>query len=124
MDDVKVVAPPSVIAEIVDSLAEVAWQEAGLSTQVVKNRIFVQPFARFGWTHFLESTPRDPSALLPNHDIPDGSFLSDPLDPDSTRRWLGDDGINILGTPLGTSDFIESYLDVKGHKHKQLLIFI
>ena len=43
--DVKIAAPPSVIAEIVDSFAEVAWLEAGLTTQVVKNRIFVQPTA-------------------------------------------------------------------------------
>ena len=49
VDDVKIAAPPTIIAEIVDSFAEVAWHEAGLVTQVVKNRIFVQPTARTGW---------------------------------------------------------------------------
>ena len=48
--DVKIAAHATVIAEIVDSFVEVAWQVAGLSTQVVKNRIYVQPSARFGWT--------------------------------------------------------------------------
>ena len=85
VDDVKIAAPPTIIAEIVDSFAEVAWHEAGLSTQVVRNRIFVQPSARSRWIQILESTPRDPSAQLLIHDIPDGNFLSDPLDPDSLR---------------------------------------
>ena len=35
-----------------------------------------------------------------------------------------DDGINVLGTPLGSSDFVESYLLGKGIKHRQLLSFI
>jgi len=35
-----------------------------------------------------------------------------------------DDDINVLGTPLGTLDFIEAYLEGKGFKHKQLLTFI
>jgi hypothetical protein len=32
VDDVKIAAPPVVIAEIVDTFSEVAWHEAGLST--------------------------------------------------------------------------------------------
>jgi len=36
----------------------------------------------------------------------------------------GDDGINVLGIPLGSSDFVESYLFGKGIKHRQLLSFI
>ena len=39
-DDVKIGAPPNVIGEIVDSIADIAWSEAGLTTQVVKNRIY------------------------------------------------------------------------------------
>jgi hypothetical protein len=85
VDNVKVAAPPTVIAEIVDSFAEVAWQEAGPITQVIKNRIYVRPTARFGWTQFMESTPRNPSALLPILDIHDGSFPLDHSDPDSAR---------------------------------------
>ncbi len=72
----------------------------------------------------MDITPRDPTAALPIHDIPDGSFLSDPSDPGSTRLWPKDDGINVLGTPLGSPDFIESYLFGKGIKHRQLLNFI
>ena len=118
VDDVKIAAPPADIAEIVDSLAEVACQVARLITQMIKNRIYVQPSVRSGWTEFLESTPRNPIALLPIHDIPEGSLSSDPSDPDGARHWPDDNGINVLGTPLGTQEFIESYLDGKGIKHQ------
>jgi len=124
VDDVKIAAPHAVIAKIVDTFPEVAWHEAGLSTQVIKNKIYVQPSAREGWSRFLESTPRDPSAALPIHDIPDGGFFMDPSDPDSARLWPEDDGINVLGTPMGSPDFTESYLFGKGIKHRQLLNFI
>ncbi len=107
-DDVKIAAPPAVIAEINEAFTELVWQEAGRTTQVVKNTIFVQPFARAGRTRFLESTPRDPSASLPIQGIPDGGQLLDPLDPNSSRVWPMDKGINVLGTPLGSPDFIES----------------
>jgi hypothetical protein len=95
-----------------------------LTTQVVKNRIYVQPFAREGWIQFLEDTPRNPLAALPIHDIPDGSLLTDPSDVLNTRLWNDDDGVNVLGTPLGSPDFIETYLLGKGIKHRQLLSFI
>ena len=48
------------------------------------------------------------------HSIPDGSTLTDESDPDSYRQWPDDDDINILGTPLGSPAFIESYLFGKG----------
>jgi hypothetical protein len=115
---------PAVIAQITEAFTELALQEAGLTTHVVKNMIFVQPYARSGWNRFLDSTPKDPSASLPIHDIPDGSHLKDPLDLDSPRVWPTEEGINVLGTPLGPPDFIESYLFGKGHKHRQLLSFI
>jgi hypothetical protein len=50
VDDVKIAAPPAIIAEIVDIFSDVAWHEAGLTTHVVKNMIYVQPTARAGWT--------------------------------------------------------------------------
>lgn len=112
------------IAEIVDTFTDVAWHEAGLTTQSIKNRIYVQPSARAGWVHFLDYTPRDPAASLPIHDIPDGSSLTDPDDHDNMRIWPEDDGINIIGTPLGSPDLVESYLFGKGVKHRQLLSFI
>ena len=67
--------------------------------------------------------PKDATASLPIHNIPDGSSLSDPTDLDNMRLWPGDDGINILGNSLGSSDFVESYLFGKGIKHRQLLSF-
>jgi hypothetical protein len=85
VDDVKIAAPPSVIAEIVDTFSDIAWHEAGLTTQAIKNRIYVQPSAREGWALFLETAPRDPHASLQIHDIPDGSFLLDSMDPTSKR---------------------------------------
>ena len=86
--------------------------------------IFVQPSARDGWVQFLEATPRNPEAPLPIHDIPDGSYMENDLDPDSIRIWPTNDGINVLGTPLGSPEFIESYLFGKGIKHRQVLSFI
>ena len=72
----------------------------------------------------MDSTPRDHTAALPIHDIPDGSFLTDPSDPRSARLWREDDGINVLGTPLGSPDFIESHLFGKDIKYRELLNFI
>ena len=40
------------------------------------------------------------------------------------RLWPDDDGINVLGTHIVSSDFVESYLFGKGIKHRQLLTFI
>ena len=117
--DVNIAAPPAVIAEIVDTFADVAWNEAGRTAQAIKNCIYVQPSAL--WARFLETIPRDPSASLPIHDIPDGSYLIDPLDPDSRLLWFDEDGINVLGTQLGTPDIIDSYLFSKGIKHRHLV---
>jgi hypothetical protein len=41
VDDVKIAASPDVIAEIVDSFSDVAWNKASLITQAIKNRIYV-----------------------------------------------------------------------------------
>ncbi len=69
----------------------------------------------------MHDTPRNLNTSLPIHDIPDGSFKLSQEDPDSARLWPEDDGVNILGTPLGSPAFIESYLRGKGLKHTQLL---
>ena len=71
-DDVKIAAPPSVIAEIVENFANIALHEAGLTTLPIKNRIYVQPSARGGWVQFLDSIPMNATASLPIHNIPDG----------------------------------------------------
>jgi hypothetical protein len=47
-DDVKIIAPPAVIAELTEGFPALAWMEAGLTSQAVKNRVFVHPFARVG----------------------------------------------------------------------------
>ena len=86
--------------------------------------IFVQPSTRNSWRRFLESTPRDPSLTLHVHCIPDGSTLRDDSDSVTYRQWPDDNGINILGTPLGSPAFIESYTCGKGVKHRMLLHFI
>ncbi len=123
-DDVKISAPPDVTGEIVDVFTDIAWVEAGLRTQTVKNRIYVQPSARAGWRQYLEETPRNLDAPLIIHDIPDGNFLEDENDPVSIRIWHEDDGINVLGTPMGPPTFIESYMFGKGIKHMKLLDLI
>jgi hypothetical protein len=61
----------------VDTFADIAWHETGLATRVDKNRIYVQPSARTGWAHYLDTIPRDPTTTLPVHDIFDGSFVTD-----------------------------------------------
>jgi len=61
---------------------------------------------------------------LPVHDIPDGSELVDPFDRESNRFWKEDNGVNILGTPLGSSSFVSGYLRGTGLKHLLLLRFI
>jgi hypothetical protein len=40
-DDVKILGPPAVIKEQAEGFPTLAWEEAGLTTQTVKNRIFV-----------------------------------------------------------------------------------
>ncbi len=78
----------------------------------------MQPSAQDDWAHYLETTPRttDPEVLCV-HDIPDGSYLEVEGDIDSKRIWPSADGINILGTPFGSPEFIEAYLFGKGIKH-------
>jgi hypothetical protein len=56
------------------------------------------------------NTPSNPSTSLPIHDIPDGNTNFDPADPNYLRLLPEDDGINILGSALGSSAFIESYM--------------
>jgi hypothetical protein len=58
-DDVKLLGPPEVIAEMVEGFPALAWEEAGLTTQKVKNRIYVQPSAQANWCRFMELTPRN-----------------------------------------------------------------
>jgi hypothetical protein len=44
-DDVKLLGPPEVIAEVAKGFPALAWEEAGLTTHTVKNQINVQPSA-------------------------------------------------------------------------------
>ena len=84
----------------------------------------MQSSAQANWCRFLECTPRNAQSDLPVHDIPDGSKRVEPFDPDSERVWVEENGVNILGTPLGTPAFISSYLEGKGLKHLLLLRYI
>ena len=76
VDVLKILAPPVVIAKLAEGLPALAWSEAGLKTQSVNNRLYVQPSAQLGWNHYLSTTPdgsESSSTNLPVHDIPDGS---------------------------------------------------
>ena len=44
-DDETILGPPEVIKEIAKGFPTLSWEEAGLTTQAVKNRIFVQSSA-------------------------------------------------------------------------------
>ena len=72
----------------------------------------------------MESTLRNSFDEQLVHDIPDGSERVDPFDPDTERIWPEEDGVNILGTPLGSNLFVSSYLQGKGLKDRLLLQFI
>ena len=85
LDDLRILAPLAVIREIVEAFPVIAREEASHRPQTLKNRVYVQPFARNGWRSLLDSTPRDPSLPLQIHCIPDGSTLSDDSDPDSYK---------------------------------------
>jgi len=85
----------------------------------------VQPSAREAWTSYLEENPGsfDPS-IFSIHDCPDGRIPpSDEHDP-SSSAWPANDGNNILGTPYGSPEFVEEYLQNKLRKHEQFLSFI
>ena len=71
----------------------------------------------------MECTQRNAQSELPVHDIPDGSERVDPFDLDNERVWAEENGVNILGTPMGSPAFVSSYLKGKGIKHL-LLQFI
>jgi hypothetical protein len=57
---------------------------------------------------FFGVNPRNELYELTVHDIPDGSDKVDPFDQESERVWTEDDGKNILGTPLGSKQFMFS----------------
>ncbi len=44
--DVKILGPPKVIKEMAEGFPTLVWEEAGLTTQTVKNRIFVHASAQ------------------------------------------------------------------------------
>ena len=77
--------PPAVIKEMAEGFPTLPWEEAGLTIQTAKNRIFVQSSAQASWSHFLAVTPHNALTELSVHDIPDGSELTDPFDKESDR---------------------------------------
>jgi len=82
---------------MVEGFPTLAWEEAGLTTQTVKNRIYVQPSAQANWSRFLDLSPRNAQSELPVHAIPDGSERVDSFDHGSERKWPDENGVNILG---------------------------
>jgi hypothetical protein len=82
--------------------------EAGLTTQATKNKVYVQPFDRATWIAYLEENPRNSHiSALSFHNIPDGRLPPaeehEPYyDPLARPAWHESDGINIVGTPYGT----------------------
>jgi hypothetical protein len=60
-DDVEILAAPAVIAELAEGFRAMEWNKAGLKTQSVKNKLFVQPSTQAGWNIF---SVFDPTQLL------------------------------------------------------------
>jgi len=123
-DDDKILGPPEVIKEMAEGFPTLAWEEASLTTQTFKNRIFVQSSAQARWSRLLAMTTRNMMTELRVHGIPDGSELVDPFNSDSERIWVEESRVNIMGTPLGSNTYVASYLRGKGPKHHLLLQFI
>ena len=88
----------------------------------------MQQSARARWTIYLNNNPHNSENVLSLHDIPDGRIPIeiDPYDPDPCLDpvWSVNDGINTLGTPLGSPEFVKQYLMTKLEKHKTILTFI
>ncbi len=59
VDDVKILGTPEVIAEMAEGFLALAWEEAGLTTLTVKNRIYVKSSAQANWLLFLDLAPRN-----------------------------------------------------------------
>ena len=130
-DDVKICSPFSILAEIVGKLPALAMSEAGLTTQASKNIFYVRPSARATWMAYLDSNPRFVDTnVLSLYDIPDGRLPKLDESEDSHHDsyhgpyWPENDGINILGTPLGSPEFVKEYLQGKLDKHNVLLDII
>jgi hypothetical protein len=130
-DGVKICAPPSDFAEIVSKIHALAMSEAGLTTQASKNRVYVKSSARVEWIAYLDASPLSEEyntisldgimdGRLPNLDEFDEAFYV----PNQGPHWPEADGINILGTPLGSPAFAEQYLQGKLKKHELLLSLI
>ena len=112
------------VKELAEGFPTLAWEETGLTTQTVKNRIYVQSSAQARWSRFVAVAPHNTATKLPVHDILDGSELVDPFDHESDRVGKKENGVNILGTPLRSSSFVSCNLRGKGLKHLLLLRFI
>jgi hypothetical protein len=82
-DDVNIACPPEVLGEIVVKLPDLTMSECGLTTQAIKNMVYVQPSARTTWTSYLDENPRNPDPLsFSIHDFPDGRIMpTDEFDP-------------------------------------------
>jgi hypothetical protein len=113
-----------IIGGIVEVFAEDAWQEAGLTTQPVMNKIFVQTSAREGWRQSLDSSPQYSGLALDSMHSRTGAPLRTIQIQRAINSGRTQNGIIIIGAPLGFPDFIESYLFGKVIKHRQLLSFI
>ena len=130
-DDVNIVEPLAVHAEIVAQLPALAMSEAWLKTQASKNRDYVQSSTREAWTSYLNDNPHSSyTSILCINDILDGRNPPPEENDDSfydhsiLPTWHENDGVNILGTPLGSLAFVKDYLGNKLKRHKLLLSFI
>ena len=130
-DDVKMCASPFLLTKIVGKLPAPAMSEAGLATQASKNRVYGQPSAKSAWIAYLDAKPRcEDSNVISLHDNPNGRLhIPDEskdvyYDPNQRFFWQKNDGINILGTSLGSLEFVKEYLQGKLDKHNILREFI
>jgi hypothetical protein len=79
----------------------------------------------------LEANPRNADAtILSRHDIPDNPIPT-PIENveafyDNTLRptWHENNGVNIIGTPLGSPTLVKDYLHKKLKKHSLLYFLI
>ncbi len=56
-DNMKLLGPPEVITEMAEGFPALDWEEAGLTTHTVENKIYVHPSAQPNWCRFLADNP-------------------------------------------------------------------
>ena len=102
LDDIYIISPPERVRTLFDATAAALWQHAKIQVNLGKTRV---------WNMGGEEPPR--CRELGSEDSP--CWVGDPALPASSQ------GLQILGAPLGSSQYIEARLEETRQDHNILL---